>query len=61
MNLEDVCICGHSASDHHISWFPGGGQMIEECEAYGSNESGGLDDNNRSHCFIFRKQESHEN
>lgn len=37
------CVCGHSAADHHVSWFRGGGMLIEECEAYGYNETGGME------------------
>ena len=48
-----VCRCGHLAEDHHISYFTGGGVLIEECEAYGSNESGGLGPGGEEHCWLF--------
>jgi hypothetical protein len=30
-----MCVCGHTAGEHHVSWFPGGAIIIEECEAEG--------------------------
>lgn len=34
--FKDVpCRCGHPVSDHHVSWFPGGSMLVEECEAEG--------------------------
>lgn len=48
-----ICICGHKEEDHHISYFPGGGKLVEECEYYGSNELGGLDSEGNFHCMQF--------
>lgn len=54
----DLCVCGHEAQEHHRSWFPGGGTIIEECEFYGWNQFGGSkqdDDGNWvDHCMMFR-------
>lgn len=61
-NCSGICICGHSWEDHHCSvalnpdyvtdppenWIPA------ECEFYGSNESGGLDDKGKDHCWKYR-------
>lgn len=55
-----VCVCGHPISEHHRSWFPGGGQLIEECEAYGFNDNGGMqyvDGRWVEHCYRFRSPE----
>lgn len=38
---DKMCTCGCPASEHHQSWFSGGGHWYEECEAYGWNERGG--------------------
>ena len=44
-NLVDVrtwmCVCGHPADDHHFVYWPLG-FTIDECERYGSNETGGM-------------------
>jgi hypothetical protein len=30
---DRLCMrCGHRASEHHMSWFPGGSVLVEECE-----------------------------
>lgn len=57
MNDEDLCVCGHQAFEHHRSWFGSGGALIEECEAFGYNETGGMelvDGNWVDHCQRFR-------
>lgn len=41
LSNEALCVCGHEAQDHHRSWIPGGYMLIEECEYYGYNETGG--------------------
>lgn len=54
---DALCVCGHSADDHHTSWFVGGGVMREECEFYGFNETGGyemVDGEWVKHCFVFQ-------
>lgn len=48
-----MCTCGHPLEEHHISFFPGGGALVEECEYYGSNEYGGKDENGNEHCETF--------
>jgi len=57
-----ICVCGHSHEDHH-------GQMVmnpvyyrktkeyrypEECEYYGCNEDGGMDDEGQYHCGQYK-------
>lgn len=59
MENTDLCICGHELQDHHRSWFPGGGQLIEECEYFGSNLHGGAEyieseDRWIDHCQRFK-------
>lgn len=54
---DKMCICGHAAYEHHRSWFRGGGELIEECEAFGYNETGGMQNVNgrwTEHCQHFR-------
>lgn len=66
MEDNSRCICGHDESDHHISWFPSGYKLIEECEFYGWNEQGGgmFDESTGNwitHClkFILDKEANH--
>lgn len=59
MELEHdtLCVCGHELQDHHVSWFRSGYQLIEECEYFGSNETGGaefVDGKWVDHCMKFR-------
>ncbi len=53
-----MCVCGHVAEDHHRSWFRNGYELIEECEYYGSNETGGAMQNDEGrwvdHCQKFK-------
>lgn len=63
-NRTGVCRCGHSWEDHHTSavlseeyiditgevYFP------EECEYFGANEAGGLDEKGMAHCFAYRDE-----
>lgn len=60
----DICVCGHFAEDHHRSWFGTGSELpgvilVDECEWYGSNETGGMmmmmDGKWIDHCHLFRK------
>lgn len=40
---DRMCMCGHPAFIHHRSWWGGRAEpVIEECEYYGFNESGGM-------------------
>lgn len=41
LNDNSLCECGHTLEDHHRWWMRGGGAFADECEFYGSNESGG--------------------
>lgn len=43
MKESELCVCGHTAEEHHRSWFPGGYELVEECEAFGTNETGGAE------------------
>ena len=52
-----TCLCGHSYEDHHISMVLNrealavmGPHMPEECEYFGCNETGGLDEHGNPHC-----------
>ena len=58
---EPICKCGHPKSDHHTSWFMGGGELVEECEKYGWNETGGMKFNKKTkewenHCQYFQER-----
>lgn len=60
---DPLCVCGHPADDHHTSWFRGGGVLREECEFYGSNETGGceyVDGIWVEHCSLYRPHGSDE-
>ena len=60
-NRSGICKCGHSWEDHHTNvvlnekyyketeecYFP------EECEYYGCNEYGGLDEDGNDHCHKY--------
>lgn len=60
-----MCVCGHFEDNHHRSWFavteftPNGGKLIEECEYYGHNETGGAMQNAEGkwidHCQRFKE------
>jgi hypothetical protein len=59
MNGSELCVCGHELNEHHRSWFPGGGELAEECEYYGWNLHGGAmfdEETGRwvKHCMGFR-------
>lgn len=67
MNDNDLdalmCKCGHPATEHHLSFFPGGGMLAEECEFWGWNEHGGaewLEEEQRwiPHCDKFKEAET---
>ena len=61
-----VCICGHSWEDHHLGMVmrvemlmtTGGKEAYipQECEFFGCNEDGGLDDDGNDHCFGYRDE-----
>lgn len=58
-NEDTLCICGHALENHHRSWLWGGHELIEECEEFGSNETGGmiyLDGKWSDHCYVFRRR-----
>lgn len=57
MEDSSLCICGHPDSEHHLSWLPGGGMLVEECEYYSSNETSGMmfvGDHWVEHCYKFQ-------
>lgn len=60
-HLGPLCVCGHFELDHHRSWFSNGYKLVEECEFYGFNESGGMEYTSEGrwieHCQRFRKAE----
>jgi hypothetical protein len=53
-----VCVCGHPVEDHHCgvvcnpAYYAQTGEELvpQECEFYGCNEDGGLDDKGELHC-----------
>jgi hypothetical protein len=55
-----VCMCGHSYEDHHLgvvldpkAYAVTGLHLPQECEFFGSNEDGGLDENSEDHCIQY--------
>jgi len=38
---ELICTCGHNGEEHHAVYWPLG-MTLDECEFYGSNETGGM-------------------
>lgn len=57
--LGPMCECGHHEYDHHRSWFSNGYKLVEECEWWGYNETGGAeltaDGSWKEHCQRFRE------
>jgi hypothetical protein len=60
-NRSGICKCGHSWDDHHLCCVMNEdysdqtreAYIPQECEFYGFNETGGLDDDGNSHCFGY--------
>lgn len=60
-----LCVCGHFKADHHRSWFaitkytPNGGELVEECEFYGTGSVGGAMRNEDGkwvdHCMYYKE------
>ena len=62
-----ICVCGHSWEEHHLGmvvrpgatkvkdgdWEGREGYIPQECEYYGNNEMGGLDESGEGHCFGY--------
>ena len=55
-----VCMCGHRYEDHHLGMVLNpaayaviGPHLPEECEFFGCNEDGGLDENGEEHCHRY--------
>jgi hypothetical protein len=53
-------MCGHRYEDHHLgmvlnpeAYAVMGPHLPEECEFFGSNEDGGLDENGDEHCHRY--------
>ena len=64
--ITGVCKCGHSWEDHHLGWILNEDTIKElppdhppyvpqECEYYGCNETGGLDDEGNDHCHNYEE------
>jgi hypothetical protein len=57
-----ICVCGHPWDDHHLgivmnpaySEQTGESYIPQECEFYGWNETGGLDEDGKAHCFQYQ-------
>ncbi len=52
-----VCLCGHSYEEHHFSIVANseasgtmGDYLPKECEFFGFDENGGLDEDGNEHC-----------
>lgn len=58
-----ICMCGHSYLDHHLGmvlnpdYVAVGEYLPEECEFFGSNEFGGVDDEGKEHCWHYVDRE----
>jgi hypothetical protein len=56
--LTGICVCGHGYRDHHIGMVmneeygnvTGEWEVPQECEAFGFNETGGMDELGNYHC-----------
>ena len=55
-----TCLCGHCYEDHHIGMVLNpeaaavmGPFLPEECEFFGCNETGGLDEKGEDHCARY--------
>lgn len=63
-NRSGTCVCGHKWDEHHLAVVvrpeaietDGGPETYipQECEYFGSNEIGGLDEEGNSHCLAYR-------
>lgn len=57
-----ICVCGHKWDEHHLGIVlnpdyvkdTGEAYIPQECEHFGFNETGGLDDKGKEHCFGYR-------
>jgi hypothetical protein len=56
-----ICTCGHSWEEHHLGIVMNNDYITQtdemfvpqECEEYGCNEFGGLDEDGNAHCFNY--------
>ncbi len=63
-----ICTCGHKFEDHHLGVVmnadyreaTGESYIAQECEFYGFNETGGLDNVGEPHCFNYRDKDDPE-
>jgi len=61
-NKSGICKCGHKWEDHHLCVVmntdfleaTGESYVPQECEFYGFNETGGLDNEGNDHCRYYR-------
>lgn len=61
-NRSGVCICGHKWTRHHLGMVmrqeyidaTHEGYIPQECEHFGFNEMGGLDEEGNEHCFGYK-------
>lgn len=67
--VSGICKCGHSWEDHHLSMILNPDclkelpedhppYVPEECEFYGCNETGELDEHGNDHCQNYRDKDS---
>lgn len=60
-----ICVCGHKWDEHHLGMVVNAEAfqqcvdmnhppyIPQECEFFGCNEDGGLDQNGKPHCFGY--------
>ncbi len=51
--LSKLCKCGHKLDDHHLVYWQLG-MSADECEVYGSNETGGMKETWQGKLFSTR-------
>ena len=70
--VPGTCVCGHSWEDHHLGLIMNEDTMKElrsryknpppylpqECEFYGCNETGGLDEDGNDHCKQYKDKDN---
>ena len=60
-NRSGICICGHTWRKHHLGVIlnedyreaTGEAYLPQECEFFGFNETGGLDNTGEIHCNCY--------
>lgn len=66
--VSGMCVCGHSYEDHHLGFIMNEDTLRDlpadhplylpqECEFFGCNEGGGLDEEGNDHCQQYIDKE----